>query len=404
MRTSDQLEEFVGMEFGTTLDQITEPKTVGLMILRLIQWAETKGKLTALLESSLESFGQNADVGTTVPPLLEKMRDRGQVAANRVRIQQTGALDLTQLTENLGELVKLLQQMAPAADPKLAQQALEAGTRAMGKLKNQGDTAELTADERTGLDAIIFATSRPALLVQKGDFSQPPDQWRELLGKREGLRRAIAATGRIETPNNSFPWVGTGFLVAPDVLATATYVGTVAAKRQGDKWVVNRKIGARVNFLQEYGSKESAAFDLKSVIGTDDKLGIMLFELSGKGAPPPIPLCGGKEPKAGQAVCLVGYPAQDSRRPDDFLRSVLGNIFEVKRLCPGRVMRVDGPSVIEHDCSSSGGMGGAPLVDVETGSVLALHYAAKHLEAGYARRLSRLKGTKLAKTAGLVLL
>jgi hypothetical protein len=62
----------------------------------------------------------------------------------------------------------------------------------------------------------------------------------------------------------------------------------------------------------------------------------------------------------------------------------------------------DRRSIIEHDCSSSGGMGGAALVDVKTGEALAMHYAARYPVAGYARRLALLKGTKLAKAAGLV--
>lgn len=400
--TGDTLEEFVGMQFGILIDQITEPKPVGVMILRVIRWSESQGKVAELLQAALESFSGNQTVSGTLPPLLEKLRNgEAPSAADRTRIQQTEALDLGQLTANLADLVHVLQQLAPTADANMARQALEAGARAVGKVKEHGGTKDLTEDERTGLDTILFATSRPALLVQNGDFSTPPEQWRMLIEHRAALQRAIAATGRMEMPNHVFPWVGTGFLAAPNVVATASYVGTVAAKRESGKWVLNRKIGARINFLQEFGATGSQTFTLKSVIGADDKLGIMLFEVSGKGLPAPIPLAGPAQPPPGQAVCLVGYPAEDARRPDDFMRAVLGNIYGVKRLCPGKVMRVDDEAVVEHDCSSSSGTGGGPVVDTTSGEVLGVHYSARYLEAGYARRLALLKGTKLARTAGL---
>ena len=180
--SGDDLEVFVGTQLGTPIGKITPPAALPVMILRITQWAEANGDaLAQLLEGALESFGQNHEVAGTVPPLLELVRGHRRKEVNQARVQQAGTMNLEELTANLGKLVTVLQRMSPAADPRLAQQALEAGARAVGKLQDQGDEADLTTDEQTGLDTIILATARPALLIQQGGFSTPPEQWKGLV-------------------------------------------------------------------------------------------------------------------------------------------------------------------------------------------------------------------------------
>jgi DNA/RNA endonuclease G (NUC1) len=70
---------------------------------------------------------------------------------------------------------------------------------------------------------------------------------------------------------------------------------------------------------------------------------------------------------------------------------IFRGVFNVKRLQPGRVgaraeIRSFGNTVMSltHDCSTLGGNSGSAVVDSQTGSVLALHFAGRYLEANYA--------------------
>src|SRR5260221_15653 len=88
--------------------------------------------------------------------------------------------------------------------------------------------------------------------------------------------------------------------------------------------------------------------------------------------------------KAGDMVALIGYPAKDSRIPEpDLMQRVFGDIYDKKRLAPGRILRAD-PALVLHDCSSLGGNSGSVVLSLATGQALALHFAGRFLEANYA--------------------
>lgn len=86
----------------------------------------------------------------------------------------------------------------------------------------------------------------------------------------------------------------------------------------------------------------------------------------------------------GQYVFTVGYPATDPRIPREFTSAVLHNVFQVKRLIPGRIVSVFGNEggfrVITSDASTFGGVAGGPVINIQTGRVLAIHIGGKWSE------------------------
>ena len=82
---------------------------------------------------------------------------------------------------------------------------------------------------------------------------------------------------------------------------------------------------------------------------------------------------------ASQYVATVGYPAADSRIPEHELMSRLfGDKYNVKRLAPGQVQRLaDG--LVLHDCSTLGGNSGSPVLALDTGEVVGLHFGGSFL-------------------------
>ena len=408
--TPDTLQEFVWRQLGTTLHKITGPAVLSVMIIQTVEWANASTKMEDLLQGAIEMFPDNLAVTRDLPPLLDKVRRRPQQEATQASIRQLRNIqDLPALLNNLNDLVKALQQMLPTTDPDATRVVLEAGKRAIKRMTEQEQIPSLTEEEQTGLETIVLAAGRPALLVQNGDFSQPPGPWRILEKHRATIRRAIAATGRIEMLHGPHPWIGTGFLVGPTVVAVPDYMASMFGEEDGNRWKLQSTLGVQIDFLQEYGSAAKADHAMIGIIGVDANLGVAFLEVDSRGhLPPPLTLAADKSVGPERNVYLVGYPSRDSRRPDEFMRGVLENISDVKRLCPGKILKASSQknrqqkqSMLAHDCTSSGGMGGAPLVDLETGNAIGLHYAARYLEAGYAQQLSLLHGTRLSLDANM---
>ena len=80
-----------------------------------------------------------------------------------------------------------------------------------------------------GLEAIVRTDgSRPSFLIRNGDVdraSSPLGSWENLLNARaKELRTAIASVGRIDVPGSSVGYMGTGFLIAPNLILTNRHV------------------------------------------------------------------------------------------------------------------------------------------------------------------------------------
>jgi Trypsin-like peptidase domain len=102
-------------------------------------------------------------------------------------------------------------------------------------------------------------------------------------------------------------------------------------------------------------------------------------------------------------VYVVGYPALDTRRNEPApIRRIFADIFDVKRLQPGRTVGYSTEySAIQHDCSTLGGNSGSPVVDLETNQVIGLHFGGRYGVGNYAVALWQLAGDPLLRRGGL---
>jgi hypothetical protein len=120
-----------------------------------------------------------------------------------------------------------------AATRRERRRAVGAGINGLMKLAD-GRDAELNDAERFGLRAIVQLEARPALLVQDGDFAEPPPEWARLAPHRERIREVIARSGRIEVAGHvELDWIGTASLVAPETLMTNRHVAEEFCSRDG---------------------------------------------------------------------------------------------------------------------------------------------------------------------------
>jgi len=286
---------------------------------------------------------------------------------------------------------------------------LEAGTRAVEKIHADGELAELDPEELGGLEAIVLLTGRPAILIHGGTFFLPPANWMHLEDAREEIEAACRSVGRIEVDGHwSYDWVGTGFLVADDVVMTNRHVAEVFCQmRDGQNWQFKSGMAGRIDYVEEIGATDSAEFALESVIGIHETLDMAVFRVSrtsSSGVEPPEPLAVASQfPQAGQGhqVYAVGYPAWDGRRNDPApMLEIFRNIFNVKRLQPGEMTDLlESQHLFKHDCSTLGGNSGSSVIDLGTHQVVGLHFGGRYLEGNYAVALWHLTQDPLLKKA-----
>jgi endonuclease G len=247
------------------------------------------------------------------------------------------------------------------------------------------------------LETIVLRTGRPVLAVSRDEpqltFSDAESEiWRDRLAKaRSKLNPAIRAVGRVELKNNPrFDWVGTGWLVQPDVIVTNRHVALEFGRRSGDTFVFRPGIGgsamsASVDFLEEIGRDESRSFLLAEILDIEDEDGpdLAFLRIKGDGLAKQITLSS-KNANEKQMVAVIGYPARDSRIPDQqLMETIFGDVYDKKRLAPGQITR-SAQDDLEHDCSTLGGNSGSVVLDLATGEALGIHFAGRFLETNFA--------------------
>jgi V8-like Glu-specific endopeptidase len=289
----------------------------------------------------------------------------------------------------------------------------EAGRRAVDKL-SESRSSELSEDEQSGLEAIVLLRFRPALLIQGGTFADPPDEWSVLARPdvRPRIETTIRSVGRIEAINHpaGLDWIGTGFLVADDVVMTNRHVAMEFARTtDGATWGFPPRMKVRIDYVEEYGSTAKAEFNITGIIGVHDgDVDMALLRVSSRGStgakrPKPLPLAANPKLDKNQKLYVVGYPASDSRRNDPVeMRRIFENIFDVKRLQPGVIMKLTAAGkLLTHDCSTLGGNSGSAVVDLDTHQVVGLHFGGKYLMGNSAHVLSTLQNDPLVRKADL---
>ncbi|MET0710307.1 MAG: phospholipase D-like domain-containing protein [Tardiphaga sp.] len=267
-------------------------------------------------------------------------------------------------------------------DMKLAMQAVE-------PLDLPPAPEEAAASER-----VIMASvgARPVARIFNNqattEFLGPANAaWAKVISDAKPLiDKAIPAVGRIELNNSDYPWAGTGWLIQPGIIVTNRHVAELFAKvdRPTSRLVFrpglsSGLVSADIDFLEEENRLDSAEHPITSILwmAPPDEADVAFLQVSrasGLALPPPIELAAGVEP--GDTIVAIGYPARDPSIPDQetVIRIFGPDVYDKKRLSPGKVMTVKG-DVIKHDCSTLGGNSGSLLLELKTGRAVGIHRA-----------------------------
>jgi S1-C subfamily serine protease len=242
---------------------------------------------------------------------------------------------------------------------------------------------EPTADELVALE-IVIRLLRPVVFSHNGVLDDLPDRPEENLQPqelkdlwsafREKVRSLVGSIGRVESTLGDRPpeHVGTGFLADEGLLATNRHVLSVLTL--GTEVLVRGR--ARVVFKQEDGetNKRRDIIAIEGVAATHPNLDIVLLKVSAAGRPA-FDVAQAASVAEGERVVTIGYPGKDQRNNPLFLDGVFNGRFGVKRAALGEVLDGVAPPVFFHDCSTTQGNSGSPILSLVDGNVAGIHRA-----------------------------
>jgi len=262
----------------------------------------------------------------------------------------------------------------PGSEP-LAQRALK-------KLQN-GEIP--SADELTALE-IVVRLLRPVVFSRLGRLENLPthpnpeidlytadyklawDAFRQQLGVR------IGSIGRVEARREgSWEHYGTGFVVRPGVVATNRHVLDVITA--GSEVLAPGR--ARIVFKEEVDDTNASTdiVGILEVLDVHPTLDVVLLKIEDDIRPSLI--VQGSVASPGTQVVVVGYPAEDRVNNPLFLTSVFKGRYGVRRAALGEVLDGTASPVLFHDCSTTQGNSGAPVLSMETGLVAGIHVSQR---------------------------
>jgi endonuclease G, mitochondrial len=274
----------------------------------------------------------------------------------------------------------------------VAESALEERT---GKLLIEGQGFD---EQRFFEETIVRRTGRPVLAIVQNEaqlvFHDVESKvWQErLVNASSELAQATQSVGRVEVVGHGLEWLGTGWLVCPDVIVTNRHVAAEFGRRSSAGFVYRQgfhggAMSASIDFHEEILGHQGSNSSIEQILHIEDDSGpdiafLRVARRPGSALPRKIELSLAADEN--EMVAVIGYPARDSRVPDQALMErIFGQVYNKKRLAPGQLTRVNGDSLC-HDCSTLGGNSGSVVLSLKNGKAVGLHFAGRFLEANFA--------------------
>lgn len=303
--------------------------------------------------------------------------------------------------ERLGNIhQRLTPELEALIRERISEGSLPAPIRAaLPESRLEAVAADRVALESVGdvaaLEAIVQRFGRPPLVIRGGEVElEPlPDFAPDTATRIVGAQRWIPSVGRVEFVNHDMDWGGTGWIIdvrgGANIVATNRHVAKIVAKRRADGRAVFMRrpsgtpYGMKIDFDEEVGSsgdERTAVVTKIEYLADDLSADVALLRVEGAAFPLGAPFeLAAAEARVGERVALIGYPAQDSRNDEADQARYFRDLYEVKRFAPGFIMQaLSGSTDLIHDCTSLGGNSGSPVLSLESGKVVGLHFAGKY--------------------------
>lgn len=263
-------------------------------------------------------------------------------------------------------------------------------------VRRLGRGESVTLEQTDAIEAIVLPKERPVVDIVGDTYaaSPAPFQHFDAPAARATIGAAIKAVGRVEIPDHAWrPYAGTGFLVGDGLLMTNRHVAELFAQGLGrEELAFITGQTAAIDFLRERDRPETRLFRIASVLMIHPYWDMALVAAEGLEQMTPLTLSvEHPEDLLLRDVAVIGYPALDDRNNVELQNRIFGGRFNIKRLQPGKLRERSeilsfkhNVSAVTHDSSTLGGNSGSAVIDVQTGTVVGLHFAGRYLEANFA--------------------
>jgi hypothetical protein len=228
-------------------------------------------------------------------------------------------------------------------------------------------------------DTVVAASvPRPALFAARNGLSKAsafPSEWfAHDSREHKNIQNAVPAVGLLKI-SGGFEWEGSVVLIGDNQVICP--FGTGAGEAFDDKLKIT------VDFDRVISESQSPVLQGKRsrTVKLPDGEDLNVISLSEEDGVPrrPLRLASDETMESlseGDAVALIGF-AVSAPPGDDVDQDEFNTVFElplgVKRVCLGKITRVESGK-FWHDCSTTGGCGGAAIIDLQSGDVIGLHY------------------------------
>ena len=256
---------------------------------------------------------------------------------------------------------------------------------------------DITPSEMFGLEAIVLPRNRPVAFVRGNSYDDLDGPWVSL--NDDVVKRRIASLlpliGRVEVPSSPIlPYAGTGFVVGQGLIATNRHVAQIFA--QGLGLTIRYRAGdAAIDFKRQVDAPDderTAYLSVRAVEMIHPYWDMALLRVDGLPTDRILRLSvKSPEELLDRNVVVIGYPARDERNDVALQDRIFNRTYNVKRLQPGvirtraKVQSFENTvNAVTHDASTLGGNSGSAVIEVDTGEIVALHFAGEYLKANYA--------------------
>lgn len=305
-----------------------------------------------------------------------------------------------QLAVRMAERLRQVGATPAEAAAQATMAAQEGRAAAIGLARGDRRLDDLSPAMVANVEAVISIVGRPAWHVRgrRPDTSGATDDdavWIGLLGPlREQIKSACGRVGCIfRQEADTRTAIGTGWLIAPELLVTNAHVAFLLYKRKfnpqpgdpSDGWRHDTSYdGGIVDFAFENGGTTSQRIPLGLPVYIEedpdrrpDLAIIRLAEASCRPSPPEPVAIDVSDVAATQwderPIVAIGHPIADLAG-DPKVSLVFGAIDGTKRFSPGKLLRRLGATSLAHDCSTTNGSSGCPILDLASFKAVGLHY------------------------------
>ncbi len=262
-----------------------------------------------------------------------------------------------------------------------------------------------------GMESIVMHHGRPVFFVKDNHIPDIEDTlWQERLAEyQDSISQNIKCTGRIEVnghPRQAFLdygeeyYAGSCVAVSDSLLLTNRHVALEFCNIDG---TIKPGMTVQVDFNEELDRDPDVEIPIEKAVYIDPILNYAILRTHNSEPLIYSPFAQKMDEQSGidkdRLSYIIGYPAFDTRNPTDVQHRIFQGKYNVKRLAPGRLRNIipasaGAPSTPENappaqpslvmDYTSLGGNSGSPVFDLQTGTLVGLHYMGRYGEANFA--------------------